>query len=286
MTNMASEASGVTYPLFMPASSRRPRVRAGVVWAMAAAVVAAAVIGAWQPWQRPTPAAQVAGGEGLANTGTDAVAPAPLTIAPEARVLVFGDSWTYGSAASDPTLGYAYELGRLTGWTTVVNGVRGSGYLKPGIDGPSFGERIAALDPELDPDLIVVQGSINDRLLVAANDYAGAVNSAWDALSATYPDATIVVLGPAPQVLPVEKGTALIDGELSRLATERGWWYISPVADGWITPANYLDVIDTGIGRNHPTTAGHAYLAERLAQALAERMAVVEAVADTPSSEG
>ena len=124
------------------------------------------------------------------------------------------------------------------------------------------------------------------ELTAPANDYAGAVNSAWDALSATYPDATIVVLGPAPQVLPVEKGTALIDRELSRLATERGWWYISPVADGWITPANYLYVIDTGIGRNHPTTAGHAYLAERLAQALAERMAVVEAVADTPSTEG
>ena len=42
-------------------------------------------------------------------------------------------------------------------------------------------------------------------------------------------------------------------------------------------------MIDTGIGRNHPTTAGHAYLAERLAQALAERMAVVEAGAVKPA---
>ena len=47
--------------------------------------------------------------------------------------------------------------------------------------------------------------------------------------------------------------------------------------------SNYFDVIDTGVGRNHPSTAGHAYLAERLAQALAERMAVVEAVAETPA---
>ena len=264
----------------MPEARRRPRVRVGVLWAMAAAVVAAAVIGAWQPWQRPTPAAEVAGGAGLANAGTDASAPAALTIPTDATVLVFGDSWTYGSAASDPTLGYAYELGRLTGWTTVVDGVRGSGYLKPGIDGPSFGERIAALDPELEPDVIVVQGSINDRLLIAKSDYAGAVNAAWDALSTQYPDASIVVLGPAPQVLPVENGTALIDSELSRLAAERGWWYISPVDDAWITASNYFDVIDTGVGRNHPSTAGHAYLAERLAQALAERMAVVEAVVE------
>ncbi|WP_458041172.1 MULTISPECIES: SGNH/GDSL hydrolase family protein [Bacteria] len=267
----------------MPDAARRPRVRVGVVWAMAAAVVAAAVIGAWQPWQRPTPASDVAGGAGLQNAGTDASAPAALTIPPDATVLVFGDSWTYGSAASAPTLGYAYELGRLTGWTTIVDGVRGSGYLKPGIDGPSFGERIAALDPELDPDLIIVQGSINDRLLAAKNDYAGAVNAAWDALTGLYPDASIVVLGPAPQVLPVESGTALIDSELSRLAAERGWWYISPIHDTWIVASNYFDVIDTGVGRNHPSTAGHAYLAERLAQALAERMAVVEAVAETPA---
>ena len=285
MSLVASDSSRVTYPLFMPAASRPPRLRVGVVWAVAAGVLAAIVIGAWHPWQRPTPASQVAGGAGLANAGTDASAPTPLTVAPDATVLVFGDSWTYGSAASDPSLGYAYELGRLTGWTTVVNGVRGSGYLKPGIDGPSFGERIAALDPELDPDVIIVQGSINDRLLVAENDYAAAVNAAWDTLSATYPDASIVILGPAPQVLPVEKGTALINSELARLAAQRDWWYISPVDDAWITTANYADVIDTGVGRNHPSTAGHAYLAERLAQALAERMAVVEAVAVTPEQD-
>ena len=54
---------------------------------------------------------------------------------------------------------------RAEGWNTVVNGVRGSGYLKPGIDGGSYGERIAQLDPALDPDLVIVEGSINDRRL-------------------------------------------------------------------------------------------------------------------------
>ena len=48
-------------------------------------------------------------------------------------MLVFGDSWTYGSAASLPTLGYAYVLGERLGWETTVDGVRGSGYLKPGL---------------------------------------------------------------------------------------------------------------------------------------------------------
>ena len=120
--------------------------------------------------------------------------PAALALPEQPRVLVFGDSWTYGSAASLPTLGYAYVLGERLGWETTVDGVRGSGYLKPGPDGGSYGERIAALDPALDPDLVIVEGSINDRRLPATG-YRDAV-AAWDALAALYPEAAIVILGP------------------------------------------------------------------------------------------
>jgi lysophospholipase L1-like esterase len=199
-------------------------------------------------------------------------APAPLVLTDEPTVLVFGDSWTYGSAATVPTLGYAYVLGETLGWNTVVNGVRGSGYLKPGLDGGSFGERIAQLDPGLDPDLVIVEGSINDRRLYPTG-YRDAVTAAWDALQKLYPDAQFVIMGPAPQVLPVEEPTAAIDVDLAELAAARSWWYISPIAEEWITPANYDAVIDTSeIGRDHPSTEGHAYLAERLGADL-ERLA-------------
>ena len=184
-------------------------------------------------------------------------------------MLVFGDSWTYGSAASEPTLGYAYLLASLLDGETIVNGVRGSGYLKPGLDGPTFGERIAQLDPTLTPDLVIIQGSINDRAQGVAG-YRDAVNAAWDAMAAKYPEAAIVVLGPAPHELPVGAATARIDKDLSDLAAARGWWYISPVAQNWITPQNYLDVIDVEIGRKHPSTEGHRYLAEKVAAALDE----------------
>lgn len=234
-----------------------------VVAGLAVVVAAVAVVAVWRPWS--TPAATVAAGSG--DTAV-AVTPDLLDLPEGATVLIFGDSWTFGSAASDPTLGYAYVVSDLTGWTTIVDGVRGSGYLKPGIDGPDFGTRVAALDPTLEPDLVIIQGSINDRRLVPTG-YDAAVNAAWDRLSATYPSARIVVLGPAPQVLPVQRATARIDRDLARLAAQRGWWYVSPLREGWITEANYLDVIDTGIGRNHPSTAGHAYLAERLAEAIA-----------------
>jgi lysophospholipase L1-like esterase len=210
------------------------------------------------------------------------VAPAPLLLPDQPRVLVFGDSWVYGSAATVPQLGFAYRLGELAGWDTVVDGVRGSGYLKDGVDGPSYGVRIARLDASLAPDLVIVEGSINDRRL-HPEGYTEAVTAAWDTLVAIYPAAQIVVLGPAPQVLPIEPATARIDADLAALAADRGWWYISPIAEGWITESNYLDVIDTSdLGRDHPSTEGHAYLAERVAEAITALSGESAIVADAP----
>ena len=241
---------------------------AGVVAAVILAVVAV-VLGVWRPWL-PTPSAAPVGASAHTAAGASAViAPAPLTLPEHPTVLVFGDSWTYGSAASEPTLGYAYLLAGLLDGQTIVNGVRGSGYLKPGLDGPAFGERIAQLDPTLDPDLVIIQGSINDRTQ-GVTGYRDAVNAAWDAMTAKYPRAAIVVLGPAPHELPVGAATARIDADLSELAAARGWWYISPVGQHWITAQNYLDVIDVEIGRKHPSTEGHRYLAEKVAAAIQE----------------
>ena len=210
-----------------PAASApaRPR-RVRRFWPLAIAALAIAAVcalAAVRPWAG-APGAVVAEAQDAAPS---VIAPIALALPDEPRVLIFGDSWTYGSAAALPTLGYAYVVGERLGWQTTVDGVRGSGYLKPGLDGGAYGERIAALDPALDPDLIIIEGSINDRRLPATG-YREAVTAAWDSLAALYPSASIVVLGPAPQVLPVEEATARIDADLSALAAARGWWYISP----------------------------------------------------------
>jgi lysophospholipase L1-like esterase len=248
----------------MTLASRAPRGRVIALAALGLVAISAVLLGLWRPWAPLPEAAPIgAGDEAIV------VEPAPLALPQYPIVLVFGDSWTYGSAATRSTEGYAYLLGPLLGGQTIVKGVRGSGYLKPGIDGPTYGERIHALTPGLNPDLVVIQGSINDRKQGEAG-YRDAVNAAWDSLTALYPDAQIVVLGPAPHELPVGEATARIDQDLAELAAVRGWWYISPVGQDWITTENYLDVIDVDLGRQHPSTAGHAYLAERVAGALAE----------------
>ena len=248
--------------------TRHPLRSAGIAIALLL-VLAAVALGVWRPWTPLQTAAPVGAAAGADGTTSTAVAPAPLALPDNPTVLVFGDSWTYGSAATVPTEGYAYLLGDLLDGTTIVQGVRGSGYLNPGLDGPAFGERIAALDPALAPDLIIIQGSINDRERGAAG-YREAVTAAWDAMAAKYPEAAIVILGPAPHELPIGAGTARIDADLSDLAAARGWWYISPIAEDWITEQNYLDVIDVDLGRKHPSSAGHRYLAEKLAADLTE----------------
>ncbi|GGH48919.1 SGNH/GDSL hydrolase family protein [Microbacterium album] len=247
--------------------SRAPIPRRVVAVLLVAAVVAvgaAVLAGALRPWAAPVAEVERA----AAADPAPVLEPAPLALPEEPDVLVLGDSWTYGSAATPLELGYAYVLADLLGGRTHVDGVRGSGYVRPGV--PTFGERIAELDPEARYDLIVVQGSINDRR-EPAEGYPDAVTAAWDALAALYPETPVVVLGPAPQVLPVEEATARIDADLASLAQTRGWWYISPLREEWITEDNYRTVIDTSeTGANHPSVAGHAYLAERLAQSLAE----------------
>ncbi|MFE6734081.1 SGNH/GDSL hydrolase family protein [Microbacterium sp. NPDC057650] len=263
----------------MTPPSHRPRMSLrGAILIGAAVLVTVASIGfGMLRTHAPDPVAL-----GASSGATNAEAPAPLVLPEHPRILVFGDSWTYGSAATPPTDGYAYRLADLMHGTTIVDGVRGSGYLKPGLDGPAYGPRIDRLDPALRPDLVVIEGSINDRRL-PATDYRAAVDAAWNRLADIYPDAGIVVLGPAPQVLPVEQATARIDHDLQQLAAQRGWWYISPVQQKWITPQNYTGLIDTGPGRDHPSNAGHRYLAEKVAAALKEMAGAPVTVAVEPA---
>jgi lysophospholipase L1-like esterase len=250
------------------------RARTWGLGVLAAGVAAVVALSAWQPWNRPSAIDTAAAG--AYGIGAEA-----LSVPADADVLVFGDSWTYGSAATRPTDGYAYQLGELTGWNVTVDGVRGSGYMKPGIDGPDFGTRASWLDPADDYDLVIIQGSINDRLQ-GARGYRERVSEVWDRFERTYPNAQIVIFGPTPHQFPVDEGTSRIDRDLKAEAAERGWWYISPLTEQWVTPSNYLDYIDTGVGNKHPSDAGHTYLAEQLAQALRDRSATTDAGNEAP----
>jgi len=193
-----------------------------------------------------------------------AQSPSPTPTAdPAPLMLVFGDSWTYGLAATDAAHAYPHLTGEALGWDVDAIGENGSGYLHPGQNGGFYGTRVAELDPDLEPDVIVVQGSINDRG-ESISALPRAAKAVWQAFERTYPEADLVILGPAPSVLPLEESVEKIDETLAQLAADEGLDYISPVAEGWLTDANIGDYIDASAA-NHPSDAGHAYLAERLA---------------------
>ena len=90
-------------------------------------------------------------------------------------------------------------------------------------DGPDFGTRIAALDPALDPDLVIVQGSINDRKL-PADGYRARANGRVVA-------ATVLRPG-GPLAIPLDAGENVVELD-----------YQAPLgvrAAGWLSSLTWL----------------------------------------------
>ena len=182
------------------------------------------------------------------------------------RLLVFGDSYTEGFAAQPLTDGYAYLVGKKLGWRTEVNGKGGTGFTFGGGDGASdYPTRLRAYirSSKITPDVIVLEGSQNDFRDV--NGVADAVVESVELLRRAYPDARIILFGPAaPQ--PLQNDLAPIDAADQLAADRLGIPYVSPYRDGWFTAANsdryaYKD-------GSHLNTVGHAYLAQRFLEEL------------------
>lgn len=247
-------------------------------------LVAASALGIAALGQRPEAASTVTyTPTPLAITRTPTPTPEPterIDLPGEgAQVVFFGDSWTEGYAAAPSTDGYAYVLGRTMGWDPEVLGRGSTGYVNPGVPNETFVQRSAGLEKDDEVQLVFLQGSINDVYIdrdeyprdrfpdVGVEKLGAAVDATLANLRAAYPNAKIIAWGPPTVVLPVPSELTSVDSVLSSTFDAAGVPYISGL--GFITQANYDDVIDTS-ATNHPSTAGHAYLAERLAQTLRE----------------
>lgn len=241
----------------MPAkhAHRRPRRRPRASLVLLAVCLAAVLLG-YPPTAPTTPQ------NGQAAPSSRLY---PLPTAPGTRVVFFGDSWADGEAAQPATAGFAYLTGNSFGWDYRVDAVGGTGYVNPGLR-RTYPERMAAAATDPQVQLLILQGSVNDAK-VNLNGLRNAVEATLDAALTHYPNAVILVLGPAPATLPVSEALRTIDSTLRSVAGERRLDYISPVTERWISAANYGAVIDTQAG-NHPSTQGHSYLARRLEAAL------------------
>jgi lysophospholipase L1-like esterase len=183
----------------------------------------------------------------------------------DARSVTFvGDSWTRGAGATDGR-GYAVLTGERLGWSYSVLGVGGSGYTRrgPGEHGSTFGERIDAA-VATGADVIVVQGSLNERRGTLTDLAPAAVETLTRLRAEAAPETDVLVIG-----APYNPGTpdATIDRinlAIEAAADQAGLPFADPAAERWIDPA------DPGLWADsiHPNDTGHRLVAEHMARLL------------------
>lgn len=166
-----------------------------------------------------------------------------------ARVAVIGDSWSQGYRLDAPQGSWPAQLpGRV--W---VDGFAGSGFSLTASPcaGVSYAERTA---PALatDPDLVVVQGGLNDHDMPTEQVRAGA-NEVLAALAGR----PVVLVGPAAAPRRAARA-AVVDRVLAEVADDAGVPYVR----------TYDWELDYLPDRLHLTAAGHADFGRRVAAAI------------------
>jgi lysophospholipase L1-like esterase len=182
---------------------------------------------------------------------------------PPYRIVVIGDSITGGSNEGGagpfgwPEVAWNDLRGQGIDVIPAVSGQGGSGYVKRGNTGTTYGEEAARLVAP-DDSLIMFFGSRNDGP-EAIGEVSNAAHDAFANARQVAPAARLVVVGPiwpGPDVYPP---VAAIRDELSSRAHEAGAIWVDPIAEGWL---NGPDLI--GADGTHPNNSGHLEMAGRM----------------------
>ena len=194
---------------------------------------------------------------------SSAVLVADRSAGSEPVLAVVGASFAAGVGAASPHGGWPYLLGRAEGWRVVVSADPGAGFVNPGAHhlGP-FSHLLGRLDlARLNPSMVIVQGGYNDvgRSPVAVT---AQVASLFGSLRREAPHARLglvsdfsVGAGPTPAAIAMDRTIVA-----AARAADRGILVFDPLAEHWVFPR-----IRDGL---HPSSAGHAWIAARIAQDL------------------
>jgi lysophospholipase L1-like esterase len=181
----------------------------------------------------------------------------PATVLDRPSVTFIGDSWTEGVGA-EALRGYAVRTAEALHWDYQVLGVGGSGYDIAG-RGSTFGQRIDHA-VATDPDVIVVQGSLNERRSTPAKLRPAALETLQRLRAEADPGTRIVVLG-ASYVPGVDSAVIdWINDAVREAAARAGVPFVDVAAEAW-TPRGQSDI---WADPNHPNDIGHQIIAEHL----------------------
>jgi lysophospholipase L1-like esterase len=172
-------------------------------------------------------------------------------------VTFIGDSWTEGIGAT-ALRGYADLTGQQLGWRYQVLGVGGSGYDVAG-RGSTFGERIDRA-VSTHPDIIVVQGSLNERTSTPARLRPAALATLTRLRAAADPSTKILVVGASYTPGTPAATINWINGIVRDDAVEAGLTFVNPAVQEWTNPADKRIWADP----NHPNDVGHQLIADHL----------------------
>ena len=134
------------------------------------------------------------------------VAPvAPLELSENPAVLMFGDSFMLGHGIENTRRpAYAEILADSMGWTNVrLNAVAGTGFAASSTEGP-YPDRLEAMGDDFTPDVVILQGSVNDIKPGDAAVRAGVTRTLTD-IAERWPAAQTVIITPMTGVESYEK---------------------------------------------------------------------------------
>lgn len=209
----------------------------------------------------------------VALTGNDLAAPTALG-APASQIAVIGDSYTAGSdeggrgVRSWPELAWALLAREGLEVNADVAAEGGAGYGQRGDAGSVF-EDLTARAVRRGDALIVFFGSRNDQP-VDSQKFPELAAGALQLARFAAPAAKVLVIGPPwPTASPPPEVLRIRDS-LRDEAGAIGAAFADPIAEDWFV--GRADLI--GQDGVHPTDAGHAYMAEKIAPLIYDQLTV------------
>jgi lysophospholipase L1-like esterase len=183
-----------------------------------------------------------------------------VPVVPAVKVAFYGDSYTLGVGASDPSKRWSSILCAERGWSEFNPSVNGLGFVnnRAGIDLPA--EVIAAR-----PDIVLVAMGLNDNFSYAraAADIHDQIGIDLTRLKGTLPDARFIVAEPFWYTDDRPESLAVVSGWVERAAADIRADYI-PDASHWIEHHPEWMAAD-GL---HPNDDGYARMAVEMDAAL------------------
>lgn len=179
-------------------------------------------------------------------------------------IAVIGDSWAAGAGSDSNTTfsSYGALAARELGVRGVIFGIRGTGFTTTSTAGGVYRQRLARV-AAAEPDLVVVQGSVNDARQSPADVVGAASRQVFEDLRELLPGSVIVALGPMNAPITLPQQTDESSAAIRESARAAGVHFIDPDAEGWLPLTSTL--FSDGL---HPNQAGYDLIADRLAEAL------------------